>query len=271
MNTQSALLQMPLAGHPPVGPTPEQLMAWQLTLDSNFKACLGQECADDQTKRWARPPVAALSCLAQAGLPLPPPVSPQEEVDKQLVILDLNGTLIHREKDYRPGQPKFTSRPYLEEFLQYLFDNFKVMIWSSSKPSTIREILKCWPFQGQQSALVAVWNRTHMGIPAEFYNDKIQTYKNLDKVWGSQDIQRHHPGYDSGKRWSQANTILIDDSWLKASAQPFNLLKVPTYEGPYRDNEDLLGEIFQYLEVLRRQRDVSNFMHKRPFRNNGYP
>lgn len=208
---------------------------------------------------------------ASAPFSAPPPVPEDEEVGRQLVILDLNGTLIYREQEYKPWHPKFTPRPYLEEFLNYLFANFKVMIWSSSKPNTIKDILKCWPFNDHHAKLVAVWNRSHMGIPSEFYNDKIQTYKNLDKVWASEDIQQHHPGYSSGKRWSQANTILIDDFWLKASAQPFNLLKVPTYQGPYGDNEDLLGEIWRYFEVLKRQRDVSNFMHKRPFRNNGYP
>ncbi|PVH98461.1 HAD-like protein [Periconia macrospinosa] len=187
-----------------------------------------------------------------------------------LIILDLNGTLIYREESFRPRNPKFITRPYLPEFLEYLFGNFQVMVWSSASRNTINEIVRTWPFDDHRSALVAKWNRHHTGIAAADYHARVHTYKNLENVWASDEIQKHHPEYSAGKRYNQDNTILLDDSWPKASAQPFNVIKVPTYQGNSGDNEDIFGEVWTYLELLRRQPDVSNYMHKRPFRNSGF-
>lgn len=51
--------------------------------------------------------------------------------DKQLLILDLNGTLVSR-----AGRNPTTSlfvRPYDKEFFDYIFSQFYVIVWSSGK------------------------------------------------------------------------------------------------------------------------------------------
>ncbi|KAA1105409.1 hypothetical protein PGT21_006424 [Puccinia graminis f. sp. tritici] len=73
--------------------------------------------------------------------PTPPP----------LLILDLNGCLLHRE--YKPGHPKIIHpRPYLEDLFQYALSppvdqanhrggsqerNWEVLIWSSAQPQNV--------------------------------------------------------------------------------------------------------------------------------------
>lgn len=46
--------------------------------------------------------------------------------DKQLLILDLNGTLVSR-----TGKTGLYVRPYDEYFFDYIFSHFYVIVWSS--------------------------------------------------------------------------------------------------------------------------------------------
>lgn len=60
--------------------------------------------------------------------------------DLKLVVLDLNGTLV-----WRPDRAKSTHQPILrrgmQEFTQYLFANFAVMVWSSSSPKSVAHMV----------------------------------------------------------------------------------------------------------------------------------
>ncbi|KAF2640530.1 HAD-like protein [Massarina eburnea CBS 473.64] len=172
----------------------------------------------------------------------------------KLVILDLNGTLLYRPSRKQPT--KMIGRPYLTQFLNYLFENFSVMVWSSARPDNVKALVDTGlgPLQDQ---LVARWARDTLGLSPQHYNMNVQCYKNLDLVWDS----------EVGKGFNQSNTILIDDSALKASAQPFNLLEIPEFTGESSPN-DVLGEVAGYLELLRMQEDVSKFIFKTPFKAN---
>src|SRR5437588_8335434 len=62
----------------------------------------------------------------------------------KLVILDLNGTLVCRRKTKKAKITKVLLRPFLNEFLRYIFfsGNFLVMIWSSIRPENVELIIK---------------------------------------------------------------------------------------------------------------------------------
>jgi hypothetical protein len=184
-----------------------------------------------------------------------------------LVILDLNGTVL-----YRPNRNAKTmiARPYLRPFLQYLFQNFKVMVWSSARPDNVKALVDQALDKDLRSMLVATWARDTFGLSAKYYSQNVQVYKNLRLVWSRDQIQQHHPEYEAGKRFGQHNTVLIDDSALKASAQPHNLLEIPEFEAtPEQMEGDMLREVAGYLEIVRHQGDVSKFVHKQPFKGDG--
>jgi hypothetical protein len=184
-----------------------------------------------------------------------------------LVILDLNGTVL-----YRPNKNAKTmiARPYLKPFLRYLFQNFKVMVWSSAKPPNVKSLVEQALEKDLRSMLVATWARDTFGLSATNFNQNVQVYKNLRLIWSRDQIQQHHPEYKAGKRFGQHNTVLIDDSALKASAQPHNLLEIPEFEAtPEQMEGDVLREVAGYLEILRQQADISKFIHKQPFRGDG--
>lgn len=180
-----------------------------------------------------------------------------------LVILDLNGTVL-----FRPNRNAQTmiERPFLKPFLRYLFQNFKVMVWSSAKPDNVKALVNKALDNDLRSKLVAQWARDSFGLSPTNYQQNVQVYKNLRLVWSRDVIQQHHPEYAAGERFGQHNTVLIDDSALKANAQPHNLLEIPEFSAtPEQMEGDALREVAGYLEELRHQADVSRYIKRVPF------
>ncbi|RMZ67270.1 phospho phosphatase [Pyrenophora seminiperda CCB06] len=193
--------------------------------------------------------------------------SASETPGQILVILDLNGTLL-----FRPGTSAQTmvARPFLQPFLRYLFENFKVMVWSSARPDNVKSLVSKALHNDFRSKLVAQWGRDSFGLSPTNYAQNVQVYKNLKLVWSRSQIQSYHPDYDAGSRFGQHNTVLIDDSPLKASAQPYNLLEIPEFSAtPEQMEGDVLREVAGYLEALRWQTDVSRFIKVEPFNEGG--
>lgn len=202
-------------------------------------------------------PAATDKYIAQAALP------PQERSFPQplLVILDLNGTLIHRKS--RGFPPKFTRRAGLYYFIDTLMSKFKVMIWSSSQPRTVHAICQKLFQDRQRRELVAEWGRDKFDLTRSQYKSKIQVYKMLETVWADKTIQATYP--NQSKRWDQTNTILIDDSKLKALSEPFNILEIPEFintdvQGMYETV--IFPKVLNRLETLSKHDDVSKVVRQ---------
>ncbi|KAF3003034.1 hypothetical protein E8E13_006644 [Curvularia kusanoi] len=207
------------------------------------------------------PPAPTKAYMAQAAED-PSTIEPSGRI---LVILDLNGTLL-----YRPNRNVKTmiARPFLGPFLRYLFANFAVMVWSSARPENVSSLVQQSLEEDLRKSLVAQLARDAFNLKPEHYSANVQVYKNLELVWKRDEIQRQHPDYEKGGRFGQHNTVLIDDSMLKASAQPFNLLLISEFSAtPQQLQEDKLRDVAGYLDVLRTQHDVSKFMKREPFRH----
>lgn len=92
-------------------------------------------------------------------------------------------------------------------------------------------------------------------------------YKRLEQVWNDNQIQLSHPG-GGQERWAQHNTVLIDDSHLKAAAQPHNLIQVPEFTKVPQDQigKDKESKVLENLridlEVLKYQDDISSLIRK---------
>ena len=199
-----------------------------------------------------------------------------------LVILDLNGTLICRK--HRRLPPSFAKRFGLKQFLQKLTDNYAVMIWSSSKPETVKAVCQQIFTPQQRARLVVLWGREKFNLNKKQYNAKLQVYKELHKVWASPEVQATHPGnattagpvkkpggkfagrkkakgLPEGQRWDQSNTILIDDSKIKGLSEPYNILEIPEFvNDPNVDESKLFSKVLAKLEMLSQYDDVSKAM-----------
>ncbi|KAG8976717.1 hypothetical protein FRB90_009039, partial [Tulasnella sp. 427] len=134
-----------------------------------------------------------------------------ESTQSKLLILDLNGTLLFRKK-LPNGIRRPYPRPYVPAFLSWIFhqDNaLETMIWSSAQPENVKKMVgECFG-EEYETQLRAVWARDTLGLSKAQYYQKVQTVKNLEVVWDK-------------LPYSVRNTVLVDDSPLKAHMQPFN-------------------------------------------------
>ncbi|KAJ5719642.1 hypothetical protein N7493_007220 [Penicillium malachiteum] len=204
-----------------------------------------------------------------------------------LIILDLNGTLICRK--HRKYPPVFVERHGLTAFLDELCRNYSAMIWTSSKPQTLNAVAqKLFPPGKNKRQLVACWGRDKFGLTARQYNAKLQVYKELEKVWADPEIQATYPTkgagplraggkfakkkakakaaakrvFPPGQRWDQTNTILIDDSKLKALSEPYNIFEIPEFTNdPNIDETTLFRRVLARLDALAHYDDVSKVFH----------
>lgn len=219
-----------------------------------------------------KPPVPTDEYMAQSSMPPKEIPSPQP----LLVILDLNGTLIYRK--HRRLPPQFAKRAGLDKFLKTLMVKYTVMIWSSSQPPTVDAVCqKLFP-EDQRKALVAEWGRDRFGLTRAQYKERIQVYKRLEIVWADEGIQATFPGHrrdestkpphvqvdgTSKQQWDQSNTILIDDSKLKALSQPYNILEIPEFtNAPDVDESRVFPMVLEKLDALARHDDVSKLLRQ---------
>lgn len=202
--------------------------------------------------------------LSLASIPPNPLLTPQ----RLLLVLDLNGTLLYRTH----GASMYHPRPFLPEFLAYCLTNHSLLVWSSATPPNVSAICAKLFHPCDRSTLLGEWARDTLGLTSEQYASRVQVYKRLDRIWDNPDLSSTHPLAREGSKWSQANTILIDDSAMKASAQPYNLVQIPEFVrggAEKMGGNDVLGQVVGYLEEVRRWGDVSAFVRRLRFELDG--
>ena len=204
------------------------------------------------------------SYLAQSAVPTMKRATPQP----LLIVLDLNGTLLYRPKASSAYKP----RPSLEPFLSHCISKYKVLVWSSATPQNVTGMCSRIFTPKQRKLLIGEWARDTLDLTAKQYSSKIQVYKRLDRIWNLDWIQRTHPDFKKGQRWGQWNTLLLDDSVLKSSAQPYNAVVVPEFTMKGVTEEagaaEVLGQVVAYLETARMYDDMSSFVRANPFQAN---
>lgn len=128
---------------------------------------------------WSSARPANVSALVQQcglGLPLPKPqpslAAPQARDTLAKLLEDLN---LQKDSVFQKSQPKAEAAV-------------------ETKKSAVRE----------QPRLAGLWTRDHMGLSAEQYGQKVDTVKDLSKIWA--EFPRFHKN----------NTVLLDDSASKA-------------------------------------------------------
>lgn len=189
---------------------------------------------------------------------------------KLLVVLDLNGTLLYRTK--AGCNKKMHVRPGVTPLVDYLFTNHVVMVYTSAMPTSAAQMVSQFLHPKYRNQLAAVWARDKLDLTKEQFENKVQVYKKLDKIWDDETVQKTA---GAGNRWDQSNTILVDDSKLKALAQPHNLLQVPEYtanddpakaQGKRKQNhkiqQDILKQLEMKLEELKYQENVSKLIRR---------
>jgi hypothetical protein len=192
-----------------------------------------------------------------------------ESPTKKLLVLDLNGTLLYRHR--RPtGNMRHASqnpflRPHLAQFMNYIFRHYKIMVWSSATTANVHAMISAATTPSQRAQIIAIWDRSSLGLSPTAYKQKSVTFKDLRKIFNDKALQKDHT-----QGWDESNTILLDDSVVKASHQPYNHVCLPEYVRPAErasdPTDDALWQVAGYLAELRFQGHVARFIKRNPFR-----
>ena len=149
-------------------------------------------------------------------------------------------------------------RPYQDMFLDYLFKWFDVMVWSSAQPRSVANM--CRLFGSRQP--MCIWDRRCFQLSGSQYHGKFPTIKNLEAVWWA---------FGQGREYEAHNTILIDDSSHKSIMQPYNAIHISTFDHCdsrliHQGDKELI-HVMEYLEKLRKQSNVSNYIRHNPYKS----
>lgn len=141
--------------------------------------------------RTPTPPPPQLPSPVYLALAEQPPTRVEDPASlRKLLVLDLNGTLLHRSPHVpRPKQrgyherdaggnvlPRLRAvhpRPYMSAFRKYVFAPetkawLDVMVWSSAQPHSVDDMVdKC--FGEDKKKMLAVWARDTLGLSSDSY------------------------------------------------------------------------------------------------------
>ncbi|KAI0400584.1 HAD-like domain-containing protein [Xylaria palmicola] len=181
-----------------------------------------------------------------------------------LVVIDLNGTLLHR-PNRRQNPSHFVERPHARSFLSYCINTFTVVIWSSARPQNVSNMCRQLMTPEDSAKVVAVWSRDTFRLTTADYNRRVQCYKRLTALWNDPIVAASHPMAAKGEKWSQLNTVLVDDSIEKARSEPFNLVGIPEFDSSVTEPGFVLPQVHDYLNECSRQANVSAYIKGKPF------
>ncbi|KAG9233722.1 phosphoprotein phosphatase [Amylocarpus encephaloides] len=185
------------------------------------------------------------------------------EAQHLLVVIDLNGTILYRPNKKQPT--RFVARPHAVRFLQYCIDTFTVVIWSSARPENVKHLVEAIIPPELRQQVVAIWARDQFGLSAFDYNQRVQCYKRLTRLWEDDSIARSHPEYAVGRRWDQTNTVLVDDSYEKGRSEPYNIIEIPEFVGDLNETGDMLPQVHDCINQLSMHSNVSACLMAVPF------
>jgi hypothetical protein len=154
------------------------------------------------------------------------------------VILDLDNTLIysisqekfpkkkthlHSMKHYKMDDDYYVfERPGLQTFLNWLFKNFNITVWSAASPEYVEFIVKN-VIEKNKRNIEYILNSDNCEESQTVYGDK--HIKNLNMLWDHYEID----GYDS------YNTLIIDDLKMVCKIQPHNSIQIKSFNTRSKD------------------------------------
>jgi len=155
-------------------------------------------------------------------------------IASKLLVLDLNGTLIYRNKGGSNSRVSYP-RPYLGCFFKYLYrpladENtprpWEVFVWSSAQPHNVRTMLEStfdpehikglWGDEVNEDEIdledggkvLGVWARDKMGLSDQEYCMSLSLHS--DHVTNSQPIKRKQP--KTYERWNHTSNPILASS-----------------------------------------------------------
>lgn len=185
--------------------------------------------------------------------------------DKTLLILDIDETLVHatetalnRTADFKVFDYHVYKRPYLDDFLEKIKDDFLLAIWSSASDDYVEEIVQ--QIIPAHINLAFVWGRSRCTYQRNLQIDDFGYYDS--------NAQNHYHYIKLLKKLKRKNyalnrILIVDDSPHKSKANYGNAIYPIAYNGESTDDE--LKYLADYLKSLKDKTNVRS-IEKRNWR-----
>jgi TFIIF-interacting CTD phosphatase-like protein len=147
---------------------------------------------------------------------------------------------IHNMEDYYI----IFERPKLQKFLNYLFKNFNVSIWSAASKNYVLFIVDNIILTKKNRKLDNIFFSYHCSISKKLFKGGIKKLKLLWKVF-------QLAGYDKD------NTVIVDDLEDVKKIQPKNCIDVHPFEffDKNSENDDEFTKVIERLEKIKEKLD----------------
>jgi TFIIF-interacting CTD phosphatase-like protein len=149
-------------------------------------------------------------------------------MNKKLLVLDIDSTLIFakpQEKQYIVAK-----RPYLDEFMEYIFSAYDVALWTAGS-SSYAKIIAEHVFPQYKERFKFIWSVDECETGNIFGG-----LKPLRKLWSS-DLAKQNG-------WDEKNTLMVEDTPENCMFNEGNCLIVPKFTGEKGD------ETLRYLKIF---------------------
>jgi carboxy-terminal domain RNA polymerase II polypeptide A small phosphatase len=177
-------------------------------------------------------------------------------MDKMLLILDLDETLIHASKalihedyDFKVFHYYVYKRPFLDKFIEICSENFQLAIWSSASDDYVQEIVR--NIIPSHIPLAFVWGRSRC---TPIISPKIDEYGfyNLDITshyeYAKKLFKVKRKGFDLKR------VLIVDDTPAKVANNYGNAIYAKEFKGEKDDKE--LTILSKYLLLLKEEVNV---------------
>ena len=189
-------------------------------------------------------------------------------MSRGLILLDLDETLIHSEEFPRlaPSMKDFDfkvsfesdnsfwymtkKRPFLKEFLEFLFTNFDVGIWTASGEDYALKIIENIGID--KSKLKCFYTKENCSLRLDYETNRYYGLKNLQKLkkkgWAKSYTNR------TGNIRELNKILIVDDISETAINNTDNLVLIKPF---YFDDKDT--ELLKLISYLKKIKDESNY------------
>ena len=159
----------------------------------------------------------------------------------------------------------FFKRPYLKEFLIYLFQNYNVSVWSRGYYTYVDEICNRIFTKAQRKKIKYIFGGKSISKGYDIYYDIVnkKEFYNFTKTKGAKDISMLFNIKPYSTIFNKDNTILIDDdkNHLKFNKNK-NVIQVKKWYF-YDCNDTILLDIINYLKKNKKGINPSKVKHFR--------
>ncbi|KAF2884377.1 hypothetical protein ILUMI_21826 [Ignelater luminosus] len=166
--------------------------------------------------------------------------------NKKLLVLDIDHTIY----DAQAPNAVLGARPYLQDFLQGIYEEYDIAIWSATELAIAEKKL---------AALNMIENPNYKilfvldfnAMPKVLLEEGSYYTKPLKIIW------------EKYQQYSSANTIICDDKPMNFRGDKSNGILIEPYSYVERDTDKELLHLMSYLKLIVKQEDFAALDHKK--------